>query len=44
MNEVSLDLYRPTDSETPRFTVYVLDQPPRRGNGKYAAFIVPQGR
>lgn len=44
MSEVSLDLYRPADPTTPRFTVYVLDQAPKRGNGKYAAFIVPQGR
>lgn len=44
MNEVLLDLYRPGESEVPRFTVYILDQPPKRENGKYAAFIVPQGR
>lgn len=44
MNEVSMDLFRPSDSENPRFTVHVLDQKPKRGNGKYAAFIVPQGR
>lgn len=42
MEEVSLDLYRPGES-IPRFTLHILDQN-IRGNGKYAAFIVPQGR
>ncbi|XP_068150384.1 LOW QUALITY PROTEIN: eEF1A lysine and N-terminal methyltransferase homolog [Drosophila tropicalis] len=42
-NEVTMDLHRP-GHETPRYTVYILDQPPSRGLGKYAAFIVPQGR
>lgn len=44
MDEVSIDLYRPTDTEHPRFTVHILDQRPKRDNGRYAAFIVPQGR
>lgn len=44
MNEVSIDLYRPESTEMPRFTVHVLDQKPKRENGRYAAFIVPQGR
>lgn len=43
MNEVSMDLFRP-DEQIPRFTVHVLDQRPRRGNGRFAIFIVPQGR
>ncbi|XP_041780407.1 eEF1A lysine and N-terminal methyltransferase homolog [Anopheles merus] len=44
MAEVSLDLFSPSDKERPRYTIHVLDQAPKRGNGKYAAFIVPQGR
>lgn len=43
LNEVSMDLFRP-DEQIPRFTVHVLDQKPKRGNGKFAIFIVPQGR
>lgn len=43
MNEVSMDLFRPNE-EIPRFTVHILDQRPKRGNGKFAIFIVPQGR
>lgn len=43
MKEVSLDLHRPGE-EISRYTIHVLDQRPVRGNGKYAAFIVPQGR
>ncbi|XP_055638617.1 eEF1A lysine and N-terminal methyltransferase homolog isoform X2 [Toxorhynchites rutilus septentrionalis] len=43
MSEISMDLHRP-GQETPRYTIHVLDQKPVRGNGKYAAFIVPQGR
>ncbi|EAT46630.1 AAEL002186-PA [Aedes aegypti] len=43
MKEVSLDLHRPGE-DIPRYTIHVLDQKPMRGNGKYAAFIVPQGR
>ncbi|XP_055375770.1 eEF1A lysine and N-terminal methyltransferase homolog [Condylostylus longicornis] len=27
-----------------RFTIYVVEQTPQRGNSKYGAFIVPQGR
>lgn len=42
-NEVTLDLYRAT-GEMPRYTIHIMDQPPARGAGKYAAFIVPQGR
>uniref|UniRef100_A0A182M3C0 eEF1A lysine and N-terminal methyltransferase homolog n=1 Tax=Anopheles culicifacies TaxID=139723 RepID=A0A182M3C0_9DIPT len=44
MAEVSLDLFAPSAKERPRYTIHVLDQAPKRGNGKYAAFIVPQGR
>lgn len=44
MNEVSIDLYDPSNSTIPRYTIHILDQKPNRGNGKYAAFIVPQGR
>lgn len=44
MNEVSIYLFHPTNTESPRYTVHVLDQAPNRGNGRYAAFIVPQGR
>lgn len=44
MNEVSIDLYQPTSTETPRFTVHILDQKSSKENGRYAAFIVPQGR
>lgn len=43
MNEVSMDLFRP-DDQIPRFTVHILDQRTKRGNGKFAIFIVPQGR
>ncbi|XP_017469332.1 PREDICTED: methyltransferase-like protein 13 [Rhagoletis zephyria] len=42
-NEVVMDLCQPGESN-PRYTVHVLDQPPARGLGKFAAFIVPQGR
>ncbi|XP_017873074.1 PREDICTED: methyltransferase-like protein 13 [Drosophila arizonae] len=42
-NEVTMDLYRASE-ETPRYTVHVLEQTSARGLGKYAAFIVPQGR
>lgn len=42
-NEVTMDLHRASE-ETPRYTVHVLEQMPARGLGKYAAFIVPQGR
>ncbi|XP_049834606.1 eEF1A lysine and N-terminal methyltransferase homolog [Schistocerca gregaria] len=42
--EVSLDLHRPNE-DTPRYTVYVLDQPySRETSRRFAAFIVPQGR
>lgn len=43
LNEVKLDLFKPGET-TPRYTIVVIDQPPARTNGKYAAFIVPQGR
>ncbi|XP_073827007.1 eEF1A lysine and N-terminal methyltransferase homolog isoform X2 [Musca autumnalis] len=42
-NDVSIDLCKPGESN-PRYTVHIVDQPPTRGLGKYAAFIVPQGR
>lgn len=42
-NEVTMDLHRPSE-QAPRYTIHILDQPPARGLGKYAAFIVPQGR
>lgn len=41
--EVSLDLYRPGDSE-PRYTIYVVEQPTAKKQKTYASFIVPQGR
>lgn len=44
MNEVPIDLYEPSNNDVPRYTIYILDQKPCRENGKYAAFIVPQGR
>ncbi|XP_053676272.1 eEF1A lysine and N-terminal methyltransferase homolog [Anopheles nili] len=44
MAEVSIDLFHPSDKQQPRYTIHVLDQAPKRGSGKYAAFIVPQGR
>lgn len=43
LSEVTLDLYKPGES-APRYTINIIDQPPVRSNGKYAAFIVPQGR
>ncbi|XP_037708168.1 eEF1A lysine and N-terminal methyltransferase homolog [Drosophila subpulchrella] len=42
-NEVIMDLHRPSE-QAPRYTIHILDKPPARGLGKYAAFIVPQGR
>lgn len=44
MNEVSIDLYEPKDDKIPKYTIQILDQKPSRENGRYAAFIVPQGR
>lgn len=44
LNEVPIDLYEPTNNKVPRYTIHILDQKPHRDNGKYAAFIVPQGR
>lgn len=43
MNEVSMELFRPNE-QIPRFTVHILDQCDRPGNGKFAIFVVPQGR
>ncbi|XP_023292079.2 eEF1A lysine and N-terminal methyltransferase homolog [Lucilia cuprina] len=42
-NEVTMELCKPGET-SPRYTIHILDQPPARGFGKYAAFIVPQGR
>lgn len=42
-DEVSLDLYQP-DENTPRYTLYVVDQRTSQTINKYAVFIVPQGR
>lgn len=44
MKEVSIDLYEPTNDKIPRYSIQILDQKPSRENGRYAAFIVPQGR
>lgn len=41
--EIELELHKP-GVEAPRFIVHVLDQSPVRGNGKFACFVVPQGR
>ncbi|XP_063702286.1 eEF1A lysine and N-terminal methyltransferase homolog [Culicoides brevitarsis] len=43
-NEIKLELHTADDKDKPRYTIHVLDQKPKRGNGKFAAFIVPQGR
>lgn len=42
-NEITMELCKPGETN-PRYTIHILDQPPARGFGKYAAFIVPQGR
>ncbi|CAG9825256.1 unnamed protein product [Phaedon cochleariae] len=42
-NEVVLDLYE-QGTDSPRFTVYVVDVPPQVRNSQYAGFIVPEGR
>ncbi|XP_023014100.2 eEF1A lysine and N-terminal methyltransferase homolog [Leptinotarsa decemlineata] len=42
-NEVVLDLFE-QGVEIPRFTVYVVDVPPKKKNSQYAGFIVPEGR
>lgn len=42
-NEISFDLYKP-DFPSPRYTIYIIDLPPDKEFGVYAAFIVPQGR
>lgn len=44
LSEVPIDLYEPTNNKVPRYSIHILDQKPNRENGKYAAFIVPQGR
>lgn len=41
--EISFDLFEHGE-DIPRFTIYVVDVPPERKHGQYAAFIVPQGR
>lgn len=41
--EISFDLFEHGE-DAPRFTIYVVDIPPERKHGQYAAFIVPQGR
>lgn len=40
---ISFDLFENENSK-PRFTVFIVDAKPERGNSPYAAFIVPQGR
>ncbi|XP_068621193.1 eEF1A lysine and N-terminal methyltransferase homolog [Battus philenor] len=42
-DEVSLDLMQPGE-DTPRYTLYVVDQKKTQSINKYAVFIVPQGR
>lgn len=42
-NEVVLDLFE-LGGKGPRFTVYVVDIPPKKQHAEYAAFIVPEGR
>uniref|UniRef100_A0A1B0FNL3 Uncharacterized protein n=1 Tax=Glossina morsitans morsitans TaxID=37546 RepID=A0A1B0FNL3_GLOMM len=42
-NEITMDLCK-LGEDLPRFTLHILDQPPTRGLGRYAAFITPQGR
>lgn len=42
-NQITMELCKPGETN-PRYTIHILDQPPSRGFGKYAAFIVPQGR
>ncbi|XP_013147174.1 PREDICTED: methyltransferase-like protein 13 [Papilio polytes] len=42
-DEVSLDLMQPGE-ETPRYTLYVVDQKRSQAANKYAVFVVPQGR
>lgn len=41
--DVAIDLFPPNDV-SPRFTIYIVDIPPKRDFMHYAAFIVPQGR
>ncbi|XP_061708112.1 eEF1A lysine and N-terminal methyltransferase homolog [Cydia pomonella] len=41
--EVSLDLMQP-GNDSPRYTLYVVDQKRSQAVNKYAVFIVPQGR
>ncbi|XP_028174754.1 eEF1A lysine and N-terminal methyltransferase homolog isoform X3 [Ostrinia furnacalis] len=42
-NEVSLDLMQPGE-DSPRYTLYIVDQKKSQAINKYAVFIVPQGR
>ncbi|XP_073967697.1 eEF1A lysine and N-terminal methyltransferase homolog [Choristoneura fumiferana] len=42
-DEVSLDLMQPGE-ESPRYTLYIVDQKQSQAINKYAVFIVPQGR
>lgn len=42
-DEINFDLFRPNE-KTPRFSLYILDQKSTAKAGKYAAFIVPQGK
>ncbi|KAI4464892.1 sam-dependent methyltransferase superfamily protein [Holotrichia oblita] len=41
--QISFDLFENENSK-PRFSVYIADIRPEKGNSPYAAFIVPQGR
>lgn len=43
LTQVSLDLMQPGD-ESPRYTLYIVDQKKCQAVNKYAVFIVPQGR
>ncbi|CAH0404585.1 unnamed protein product [Chilo suppressalis] len=42
-NEVTLDLIQPGE-DTPRYTLFIVDQKHKQAVNKYAVFIVPQGR
>ncbi|KAK9680381.1 Methyltransferase domain [Popillia japonica] len=41
--QISFDLFE-NENAKPRFSVYIADIRPEKGNSPYAAFIVPQGR
>lgn len=44
-DEIILELHDPSNgNQYPRYTIHVLNQKPKKGNSKFAAFIVPQGR